>query len=143
MSPDNDRADPARPGVLRRIGRAALSPWLSLRISERVATLRRDLDEFRSGDRRAASRVRLDETGGVRSRGHGVPAWAGAPDIRGNSGEQAAVDGAQCVDFSRPRGDVLCRVALSACDRDLDRECDADRIAVHPGLRGVLPARVP
>ena len=48
MSPDNDRADPARPGVLRRIGRAALSPWLSLRISERVATLRRDLDEFRS-----------------------------------------------------------------------------------------------
>jgi hypothetical protein len=29
-----------------------------------VATLRRDLDELRSGDRRAASRVRLDETGG-------------------------------------------------------------------------------
>jgi hypothetical protein len=68
MSPDNDRADPARPGVLGRIGRAALSPWLSLRIGERVATLRRDLDEFRSGDRRAASRVRLDETGGSISR---------------------------------------------------------------------------
>ena len=64
MSPDNDRADPARPGVLRRIGRAALSPWLSLRIGERVATLRRDLDELRSGSRRAGSRVRLDETGG-------------------------------------------------------------------------------
>ena len=55
MSPDNDPADPARPGVLRRIGRAALSPWLSLRIGERVATLRRELDELRSGDRRAAS----------------------------------------------------------------------------------------
>jgi hypothetical protein len=64
MSPDNDRADPARPGVLRRIGRAAASPWRSLRIGERVATLRRELDELRSGDRRAASRVRLDETGG-------------------------------------------------------------------------------
>ena len=64
MSPDNDRADPARPGVLRRIGRAALSPWLSLRIGERVATLRRDLDKLRSGSRRAGSRVRLDETGG-------------------------------------------------------------------------------
>jgi hypothetical protein len=61
MSPDNDRADPARPGVLRRIGRAALSPWRSLRIGERVATLR---DELRRGGRRAASRVRLDETGG-------------------------------------------------------------------------------
>ena len=64
MSPDNDRADPARPGVLGRIRRAALSPWRSLRIGGRVATLRRDLDELRSGDRRAASRVRLDETGG-------------------------------------------------------------------------------
>ena len=64
MSPDNDRADPARPGVLRRIGRAAASPWRSLRIGERVATLRRELDELRSGDRRAAWRVRLDETGG-------------------------------------------------------------------------------
>ena len=63
MSPDNDRADPARPGVLRRIGRAAASPWRSLRIGERVATLRRELDELRSGDRRAASRVRLDEGG--------------------------------------------------------------------------------
>jgi hypothetical protein len=62
MSPDNDRTNPARAGVLRRIGRAALSPWLSLRISERAATLRRELDELRSGDRRAASRVRLDET---------------------------------------------------------------------------------
>ena len=29
-----------------------------------MATLRRELDELRSGDRRAASRVRLDETGG-------------------------------------------------------------------------------
>ena len=64
MSPDNDRADPARPGVLGRIRRAALSPWRSLRIGGRVATLRRDLDELRSGDRRAASRVRLDEGGG-------------------------------------------------------------------------------
>ena len=64
MSPDNDRADPVRPGVFRRIGRAAGSPWRSLRIGERVATLRRELDELRSSDRRAASRVRLDETGG-------------------------------------------------------------------------------
>jgi hypothetical protein len=63
VSPDNNRGDPARPGVLRRVGRAALSPWLSLRIGERVATLRRDLDEFRFGDRRVASRVRLDEGG--------------------------------------------------------------------------------
>jgi hypothetical protein len=64
MSPDNDRADPVRPGVLRRIGRAALSPWLSPRIGGRVGTLQRDLDEFRSGSRRAASQVRLDEAGG-------------------------------------------------------------------------------
>jgi hypothetical protein len=64
MSPDNNRGDPARPGVLRRIGRAALSPWLSLRISERAARLRRDLDELRSASRRAASQVRLDEAGG-------------------------------------------------------------------------------
>lgn len=64
MSPDNVRADPARPGMLRRIGRAAFSPWLSLRIGERVAALRRHLDEFRFGDRRVGSRVRLDETGG-------------------------------------------------------------------------------
>jgi hypothetical protein len=63
MSPDNVRADPARPGMLRRIGRAALSPWLSLRIGEWVAALRRELDELRSGDRRVGSRVRLDETG--------------------------------------------------------------------------------
>ena len=63
MSPDNDRADPVRPGVLRRIGRAALSPWLSLRIGERAARLRDELDELRRGDRRAQSRVRLDERG--------------------------------------------------------------------------------
>jgi ferric-dicitrate binding protein FerR (iron transport regulator) len=63
MSPDNDRADPSRPGVLRRIGRAALSPWRSLRIGERMATLRREVDELRSRHRRAASWVRLDETG--------------------------------------------------------------------------------
>jgi len=64
VSPDNDRANPVRPGVLRRIGRAAASPWRSLRIVERVGTFRRELDELRSGDRRAQSRVRLDETGG-------------------------------------------------------------------------------
>ena len=64
MSRDNDGIDAVRPGVLRRIGRAAVSPWRSPRIGERVATLRRELDELRSGDRRAASRVRLDETGG-------------------------------------------------------------------------------
>lgn len=60
MSPDNDRA---RPGVLGRIGRAALSPWRSLRIGERAARLRDELDELRRGDRRAQSRVRLDERG--------------------------------------------------------------------------------
>jgi hypothetical protein len=65
VSPDDSRADPSRPGVLRRIGRAVLSPWLSLKIGERVATLRRDLDELRLGDRRAALRVRLDDTGGL------------------------------------------------------------------------------
>jgi hypothetical protein len=65
MSPDNDPADPARPGVLGRIGRAALLPWLSLRIGDRVATLRRELDELRSGDRRAVSRIRLDKTEGL------------------------------------------------------------------------------
>ena len=64
MSRDNDGIDAVRPGVLRRIGRAAVSPWRSPRVGERVATLRRELDELRSGDRRAASRVRLDETGG-------------------------------------------------------------------------------
>jgi hypothetical protein len=63
MSPDNDRTNLARPGALRRIGRAALSPLLSLRISERAATLQRDLDELRSGSRRAASQVRLEKTG--------------------------------------------------------------------------------
>jgi hypothetical protein len=47
------------------------------------------------------------------------------------------------VDISRPRVDVLRRMALSACDHDLDGECDVDRFAVHPGLRSVLPARVP
>ena len=63
MSPDNDRVDRARPGVLRRVGRAALSPWRSLRIGERAARLRDELDELRRGDRRAQSRVRLDERG--------------------------------------------------------------------------------
>jgi hypothetical protein len=63
VSPDNDRADPVRPGLLRRIGRAAVSPWRSLRIGERVARLQRELDELRSGDRGAQSRVRLDESG--------------------------------------------------------------------------------
>ena len=63
MSPDNDRVDHARPGVLRRIGRAASSPLRSLRIGERAARLRDELDELRRGDRRAQSRVRLDEGG--------------------------------------------------------------------------------
>ena len=63
MSLDNDRAGRARPGVLGRIGRAAVSPWRSLSIGERVATLRRNLDELRSSDRRTQSRVRLDEGG--------------------------------------------------------------------------------
>jgi hypothetical protein len=62
VSPDNDRVDRARPGVLRRIGHAALSPWRSLRIGERAARLRDELDELRRGDR-AQSRVRLDERG--------------------------------------------------------------------------------
>jgi hypothetical protein len=64
VSPDNDHTDRARPGVLRRIGRVAVSPWRSLRIGERVATLRDELDELRRGGRQAASRVRLNETGG-------------------------------------------------------------------------------
>ena len=99
MSPDNDRADPARPGVLRRIGRAAASPWRSLRIGERVATLRRELDKLRSGDRRAAWRVRLDETGGFDLEAMAFLHGQGRRTFEETSGEQAAVDGAQCVDF--------------------------------------------
>ena len=63
MSRDNDWADRGRPGFLRRIGRAAVSPWRSLRIADRVAKLQREVDELRSGDSVAQSRVRLDESG--------------------------------------------------------------------------------
>ena len=63
MSRDDDWTGRARPGVLGRIGRAAVSPWRSLRIDERVARLQRELDELRSGDRVAQSRVRFDEGG--------------------------------------------------------------------------------
>jgi hypothetical protein len=63
VSPDNDRVNPDRPSVLRRIGRAAVSPWRSLTIDKRVARLRRELDDVRSGARAAQSRVRLEEGG--------------------------------------------------------------------------------
>src|SRR3984957_13404857 len=79
----------------------------------------------------------------VRSRRDGVPAWPGAPGLRGDPVNPAAIDGAQCLDLFWPRGDVLRRLALSTSDHDLDGECDADRVAVHPGLCGVLLARIP
>jgi hypothetical protein len=63
VSPDNDRVEGNRPGILRRIGRAAVFPWRSLRIDERVARLRHELDEVRSDNRAVQSRVRLDDGG--------------------------------------------------------------------------------
>src|ERR1700722_19235006 len=79
----------------------------------------------------------------VRSRRDGVPAWPGAPGLRGDPVNPAAIDGAQCLDLFWARGDVLRRLALSTSDHDLDGECDANRVAVHPGLCGVLLARIP
>jgi hypothetical protein len=63
MSRDNGDADPGRPGLLRRIGRAVASPWRSLKIGEIYAALRGDIEDLRAGDRQAPSRVRLDEDG--------------------------------------------------------------------------------
>src|ERR1700691_2355572 len=65
MSPrGEDRGMGARPpSVLRRIGRAAFSPWRLLRIEESVAAIRRDLHDLSASGRPSASRMRLDETG--------------------------------------------------------------------------------
>ena len=143
MSRDDEWADRGRPGFLRRIGRAAVSPWRSLRIADRVAKLQREVDELRSGDSVAQSRVRLDESGEFDLDAMAFLHGQGRRTFEGTSGDPPAIDGAQCMDLFRPWGDVLRCLALSARDHDLDGQCDADRLAVHAGLRGVLPARVP
>ena len=111
MSPDNDRADRARPGVLRRIGRAALSPW-------RFAEDRRadGGDPARSRRSRAGDRRARREFASMRPAGSISRPWRscmgrGARRSRRRC-RSAAVDGAQCLDLSRPRGDVLSRLAL-------------------------------
>jgi len=65
MSPrDEDRGRGARPpSVLRRIGRAAFSPWRLLQIDESLAAIRRDFHDLSAGGRARASRMRLDEAG--------------------------------------------------------------------------------
>jgi hypothetical protein len=63
VSPDNERVETNRPGLLRRMGRLAFFPWRSLKIEDRVARLRREMDEVRSGNRTAQSRVRLNDGG--------------------------------------------------------------------------------
>src|SRR5271165_3390188 len=65
MSPrDEDRGGGARPpSVLRRIGRAAFSPWRLLRVEESLAAIRRDFHDLSAGGRARASRTRADETG--------------------------------------------------------------------------------
>jgi hypothetical protein len=65
MSPrGEDRGGGARPpGVLRRMGRAAFTPWRLLRIEESMAAIRRDFHDLSAGGRPSASRMRLDETG--------------------------------------------------------------------------------
>jgi hypothetical protein len=65
MSPrGEDRGGGARPAsVLRRIGRAAFSPWRLLRIEESLAAIRRDFHDLSAGGQAGASRMRLDETG--------------------------------------------------------------------------------
>jgi hypothetical protein len=63
VSPDSDRVDRNRPGLLRRMSRLAFFPWRSLKIEDRVARLRREMEEVRSGNRAAQSRVRLDDGG--------------------------------------------------------------------------------
>src|SRR5271163_1026434 len=65
MSPrDEDRGRGARPpSVLRRIGRAAFSPWRLLRVEESLAAIRRDFHDLSAGGQPGASRMRLDEAG--------------------------------------------------------------------------------
>jgi len=65
MSPrGEDRGGEARPpSVLRRIGRAAFSPWRLLRVEESMAAIRRDFHDLGAGGRAGASRMRADETG--------------------------------------------------------------------------------
>jgi hypothetical protein len=63
MSRDSNERDPVRPRLLRRLGEAALSPLLSLKLRERYVALRRDLKQLRSRDDGRTSKVRLDKTG--------------------------------------------------------------------------------
>jgi hypothetical protein len=65
MSPlGEDRGRGARPpSFLRRIGRAAFSPWRLLQIDENMTAIRRDLHDLSAGRQPSASRMRPDETG--------------------------------------------------------------------------------
>ena len=65
MSPrGEDRGGGARPpGVRRRMGRAAFTPWRWLRIGESMAAIRRDFHDLSACGRAGASCMRLDETG--------------------------------------------------------------------------------
>ncbi len=65
MSPrGEDRGGGGRPlGVLRRIGRAAFTPWRLLRIDQSLAAMRQNFDDVSAGGREGTSRMRLDETG--------------------------------------------------------------------------------
>jgi hypothetical protein len=65
MSPrGEDRGGGARRlSGLRRIGRAAFSPWRLLRIDESMAAIRRDFRDLSAGGQAGASHMRLDETG--------------------------------------------------------------------------------
>src|SRR5271165_6985929 len=129
-----DRGMGARPpSVLRRIGRAAFSPWRLLRVEESMAAIRRDFHDLGAGGRAGASRMRADETGVFEVDASGF--------LHGQ--RRAAVDGSQRLDLSRARRAVISWLALPAHDNDLDRQCDADRVAVHAGLRGLLSAGVP
>ena len=63
MSRDSNERDPVRPRLLRRLGQAAVSPLLSLKLRERYVALRRDLKQLRSRDDGRTSKVRLDKSG--------------------------------------------------------------------------------
>jgi hypothetical protein len=65
MSPraEDPSGETRRPGVLRRMGRAAFAPWRFLRIDDSMAAIRRDFHDLSAGGRAGASRMRLDETG--------------------------------------------------------------------------------
>ena len=131
------------PGVLRHMGRAAFTPWRWLRIEESI-----------SFDPQGLSTISAPVGGpGLAYEGSMRPARSISTPLRFcmASGARRSrmrsqfgrVDGSQRLDLSRARRAVLSRLALPARDDDMDRQCDADRIAVHAGLRGLLSAGVP